>query len=141
MTMLIASLMFVLLLAIAIAHLLWAFGRSWPIRDRELLPRVVVGIPGVERLPRLPAFVVALLAFAAALASVSLADESGDPWLTAAGVVLALLFLGRGITGYTERWASRHSLEPYRTLDRRTYSPLALLLGVGFAVLVLMRLL
>ena len=31
-------------------------------------------------------------------------------------------------------------VEPFRTLDRKTYSPLCLALGVGFIVLVVMRL-
>lgn len=142
MNMIIASIVFVILLAVALAHLLWALGSRWPIRDPELLARTVIGRPGVSRVPRLTAFVVAVLVFAAGIVALSLADhDAGDWWLTGLGVVLAALFLGRGALGYSQGWRTRYSVESFVTNDRRIYSPLCLIVGTGFLILVIMRLL
>ena len=141
MSMLIAALIFVVLLAVAIAHFLWSIGSRWPIRDPELLVRTVIGKPGVTRVPRLAAFVISLLVLAAGVLALSLADDAaGGWWLTLIGVVLAAAFLGRGAIGYTERWRATFSVEPFATLDRKTYSPICLALGAGYLLLVIMRL-
>ncbi len=141
MSMLIAALIFVVLLAVAIAHFLWSIGSRWPIRDPELLARTVVGKPGVTRVPKFAAFIVSLLVLAAGVLALSLADHSaGDWWLTLIGVALAAVFLGRGAIGYTERWRAVFSAEPFATLDRKNYSPLCIALGVGYLILVIMRL-
>jgi hypothetical protein len=143
MNMLIGSLTFLPLLMVATATLLWAFGATWPIRSRELLAQTVIGTPGVARMPnRLLLLVIALLALAIGLAALSLADhDSGGPGLTALGALCAIAFLARGVLGYTAAWRARFPTEPFATLDRRNYSPLALWVGVGFVLLVLMRLL
>lgn len=142
MNMFVASIVFVILLAVSLAHLLWAFGSRWPIKDPELLAKTVIGRPGVTRVPRLASFVVAVVVFAAGIFALSLADhDAGDWWLTATGVVLAIVFLGRGALGYTAGWRSRFSQEPFVTNDRRVYSPLCLIVGAGFLILVIMRLL
>jgi hypothetical protein len=140
--MLVSSLIFVALLAVAIAHFMWSIGRTWPLRDEVLLAKAVVGAPGVISMPpRLASFAVAVAVFAAGLIALSLADDTaGGPWLTAAGVLLGLIFLARGIVGYTPWFARLTPEEPFRTLDRRNYSPLCLLLGAGFLTLVIMRL-
>jgi hypothetical protein len=141
MSMLLAALMVIPLLAIAIAHFLWSIGRSWPIRDPELLPRTVIGMPGVTRVPRLPSLVVAVAIAIVCVLTLALADHTGGgTLLTVIGGLLALVFLGRGIVGYTPQWAARTPVEPFRTLDRKTYSPLCLALGAGFVILVVMRL-
>ncbi|KQW77209.1 hypothetical protein ASC89_18590 [Devosia sp. Root413D1] len=141
MSMLIAALIFVVLLAVAIAHFLWSIGSRWPIRDPELLARTVIGKPGVTRVPKLASFVVSLLVLAAGVLALSLADHSaGGWWLTLVGVLLAAVFLGRGAIGYTEGWRARFSAEPFATLDRKNYSPLCLALGAGYLILVIMRL-
>lgn len=137
----VAALMFVLLLAVAIAHLLWALGGSWPIRDPAVLPRVVVGREGVERVPRLASFGVFLLTFASGIVALALTDPAaGGAGLSALGVVCALVFAARGVLGYTSWWQRQRPLEPFRSLDRRNYSPLCLALTLGYLVLVLMRL-
>ena len=141
MSMFVAALIFVVLLTVSIAHLMWAIGAPWPIRDPELLARTVIGRPGVTRVPRLAALIVAILVLAAGILALSLADHTaGDWWLTLIGVALAALFLGRGAIGYTQAWRARFSEEPFATLDRNNYSPLCLALGVGFLLLVIMRL-
>lgn len=141
MTIFLAVLMFIFLLAVAIAHLMWSIGRSWPIRDPAMLARTVVGVPGTTRVPRLASLGVAVLALAAGALAVALADKtSGGAWLNGLGVLAALVFLARGAIGYTRWWQERTPEEPFRTLDRRNYSPLCLALGAGFLVLVLVRL-
>lgn len=141
MSMVVAALIFVVLLAVAIAHLMWAIGSPWPIRDRALLARTVVGLPGVTRVPRLATLAVAVLVLAAGVLALSLADHTAGGWgLTLTGLVLAALFLGRGALGYTPAWRQRFTEEPFATLDRRNYSPLCLALGAGFLLLVIMRL-
>ena len=141
MSMLIAALIFVVLLAVAIAHFLWAIGSPWPIRDPALLARTVIGRPGVTRVPRLASLLVSILVLAAGVLALALADHTaGALLLTLVGLVLAAIFLGRGAVGYTAGWRARFSEEPFATLDRKNYSPLCLALGVGFLILVIMRL-
>ena len=138
-----ASLMFVLLLSVAVAHLLWSIGQTWPIRDEKLLAQTVVGTRDIQKMPpRLASFAVAVATFAAGILALSLADhDSGGMLLTLAGIALAAIFLGRGIAGYTPGWAARTPEPNFRLNDRRVYSPLCLLLGAGFLALVFMRLL
>lgn len=141
MNMIIASIVFVILLTVALAHLLWAIGSGWPIKDPELLARTVIGRPGITRVPRFASLVIAVLVLAAGVFSLSLADhDAGDWWLTLIGLALAALFLGRGALGYTSGWRSQFPLEPFVTNDRRVYSPLCLIVGAGFLILVIMRL-
>jgi hypothetical protein len=141
MSMLIAALTFIPLLAIAIANFMWSMGTSWPIRDKAMLARTVVGRPGMGRVPRLGALLTALLALAAGIVGLALADETGGGlWLTVAGAALAAFFLARGAIGYTAGWRAQFPEEPFATLDRRNYSPLSLFIGAGFLLLVLMRL-
>ena len=135
-----ASIVFFLLLTVALAHLLWAIGSPWPIRDPQLLARTVIGRPGVDRVPRLAAFAVAVLIMAAASIGTALGDAaSGGLPLTLAGVVLALVFAARGIAGYLPAWRARHPVEPFASLDRRYYSPLCLIVAACFVVLVITR--
>ena len=143
MSMLIASFMFVALLAISFAHLMWSFGRTWPIRGEKLLAQTVVGFKDIERMPpRLASFAVAVATLAAALIAAALADhDSGGSGLTLLGLPLAAVFLARGVIGYTP-WFIAKTPEPnFRLNDRRVYSPLCLLLGAGFVALVILRLL
>ena len=143
MNMVVSSLTFVPLLMVAFAHFLWSLGRTWPIRNEVLLAQSVVGTPGITQMPsRLVTFGVSLLLLAAGIVALALGDRtSGGWWLTALGILLALLFIGRGVLGYTEGWRDRFPTEPFATLDRRNYSPLCLWIGAGFLILVVMRLL
>ena len=138
----IAALVFIPLLAVAIAHFLWSIGRTWPIKDADLLVRTVVGRPGVTRMPRLASFVVAVAILAAGIIALSLADRTaGGTLLNILGLLLGAIFIARGIAGYTPQWRAVFPGEPFATLDRKTYSPLCLFIGVGFLLLVLLRLL
>ncbi|MDP1729752.1 MAG: DUF3995 domain-containing protein [Devosia sp.] len=142
MSMLVAAVVFVPLLAVAIAHFVWSVGGTWPIRDEALLARTVVGLPGITRMPpRIMSFGVALATLAAGVAALALADDSGGgAWLTIIGALLAMVFLGRGAIGFTAAWRARFPEEPFATLDRKNYSPLCLAIGAGFLILVVLRL-
>ncbi len=140
MNMFLSSFMFIALFAIAIAHLLWGFGRTWPIRDQKLLAQTVVGTAGVERVPRLPSLGVGIFALATGVFALALADhDSGGQAMDIAGIGLGLLFLARGIAGYTSWWAAQTPQPSFRFNDRRVYSPVCLFLGLGFIVLVILR--
>jgi hypothetical protein len=136
-----ASILFLCLLTVSLAHFLWAIGSKWPVRDPALLAHTVIGTPGVERVPRFASFIVAVLVLAAAAIGSALGDKlSGGLPLTLAGVALTLVFGLRGIVGYTSWWRARHPIEPFATLDRRIYSPLCLIVAACFAILVITRL-
>lgn len=141
MNMFIASFMFIALFAVSIAHFLWAFGRTWPIRDEKLLAQTVVGTAGVERMPpRLASLGVAIFAIATGMFALALADhDSGGAWLTVTAAGLAIVFLARGIVGYTSWWAAQTPEPNFRFNDRRVYSPLCLFLGLGFVALIVIR--
>jgi len=142
MNMIIASLVCVALLAVSLAHFMWAFNRPWPIRDRKLLAKTVVGFAGVETMP--PWYMslgVAILTFLAAFFVLALADHSGGGSVTTLiGILIGVVFLARGIVGYLPFWQKLTPEEPFRTNDFRVYSPLCLLIGAGFLALVFMRL-
>ncbi|WP_332686479.1 DUF3995 domain-containing protein [Devosia sp.] len=142
MSMLIAAFMFVALLAVSVAHLLWSFGRTWPIRTEKLLAQTVVGFRDIQRMPPRPAsFAVAVATLAAGIIALALADhDSGGFALTLLGLPLAAIFLARGAIGYTAWWADKTPEPNFRLNDRRVYSPLCLLLGAGFLALIIMRL-
>lgn len=142
MNMVVGSLTFVPLLMVAFAHFLWSIGRTWPIRNETLLAQTVIGTPGVTRMPnKLLTFAMSVLLLAAGIVALSLADHSsGGWWLTLLGVLLAIVFIGRGVLGYTASWRARFPTEPFATLDRRNYSPLCFWIGAGFLILVVMRL-
>lgn len=141
MTMLVASLMFVALLAVSFAHWIWAAGKTWPIRDEKLLAQTVVGTPNVTRMPpRLLSLAVAIATLAAGVIALSLADHTGGgTMLNLVGLALAAVFLARGSVGYTSWWAQKTPEPNFRLNDRRVYAPLCLLLGSGFVALVLLR--
>ncbi len=141
MNMLISSLMFIALFAVAIAHFSWAIGSTWPIRNEKLLAQTVVGTAGIERMPpRLASLAVAIATMAAGIFGLALADhDSGGAWLSAIGALIGLVFLARGVIGYTPWWAALTPEPNFRFNDRRVYSPLCLVLGVGFFALVIIR--
>jgi hypothetical protein len=142
MNMVVGSLTFVPLLMVAVAHFIWSLGGTWPIRNEALLAQTVIGTPGVKRMPRRwLTFVVSLLILAAGIVALALADHnSGGILLTLLGALLAIVFIARGVLGYTAGWRALFPTEPFATLDRKNYSPLCFWIGAGFLILVVMRL-
>lgn len=139
MTML-AVLLAVLLLAIAALHLAWAAGSTFPAASERDLARMVAGFEGQEHMPPRPASALVAVALATA-AYVALALASLCAWplwgwsLAAAGIILAFVFLARGVAAYLPAWRAKVPQEPFATLDRRYYGPLCLVIGAGFTLL------
>ena len=131
------------LAAIAAIHAYWAAGGLWPGRTERELVDTVVGDPRLSRMPPawLTAFVAALLAGLAAwpLLLAPIAAHLISPSLTMVATLLAaMVFLGRGAAGYVLAVRRMNSAEPFATYDRRFYSPLCIVLGVGFVALALL---
>lgn len=131
------------LLVIAVVHALWGAKIWWPITDETALARTVVGQTGIEKMPSgLSCFLVAgalgvgALAPWAALNFLPLPEQAGvfGRYLAAA---FAAVFLLRGLAGYSGPFSRHFSEEPFRSLDRRFYSPLCLAFGAGFTAVFL----
>jgi len=137
----ISSLVFIPLLAIFMVHILWAFGSTWPAQDQKTLARTVTGFKGVEHMPpRIASAAVAIAVLAAGTWALFMSDPAPNPLLTLGGGVLAFVFLGRGVAGYTKKWRDLTPEEPFATFDRKLYSPLCLGIGIGFLFLTIWRL-
>ena len=85
--MFIASLLFIALFTVSLAHFVWSIGRTSPIRNEKLLAQTVVGFRDVERMPpRLASLAIALATAAAAIYALALADhDSGGALLNLGG--------------------------------------------------------
>ena len=128
--------------AIAALHAAWAARIWWPVRDEAALARTIAGFRGTERMPDiLPSVAVTTVLFVCMLLA---ADMSFSPGLTRLPHMLvavatagaSMVFLARGMAGFTSFWARLTPEQPFRTLDRRHYSPLCILIGLGLATLV-----
>jgi hypothetical protein len=132
-----AGLLFAVLAPIAALHAYWGFGGHWPAQDAASLARMVVG---VAVFPSSRAcFVVAVILCGVAVWPLLVAHVvpiAGPGGLSLVGsVVLACIFLLRGVAGYLPVWRSSHPLEPFARYDRYVYAPLCLALGGGFLAL------
>ena len=122
------------LMAIAAVHVYWAVGGVWPATVRAELPQTVVGTKDTKMPPRGVTLAVAFMIFVAAL--VPLVTTGLLPvTLPCALQMLALwglilVFLVRGLVTYTPLGDRYSVVEPFRTLNRKYYSPLCVLLGL-----------
>ena len=130
----------VVLLAIAALHAYWGFGGVWPGRDAADCARRIVGARGIRQMPGpVPSFAVVAALVVVMLVTLSLGGRIDLP--IPAGLVFlvaiaaALVFLGRGIAGFTPAWRRLTPEQPFATLDVRYYSPLCLAIGAGIAIL------
>lgn len=135
-----ASAIAVVLLAIAALHAYWGVGGVWPGSDATSCVRIVGGFSGATAMPG-PAACFAVAAALLVVALVALA-QAGLIWLplppnvvAAATSGAALVFVARGIAGFTAAWRRLTPLQPFATLDMRYYSPLSLAIGVGLLAL------
>jgi len=136
MIVLLAVLLFAGVGAIAALHALWGLGSHWPEANGEALARAVVG-DGRRRMPSPPiCFAVALLLFVVALWPLYAVAHLSDLFTLQGSFVIAGVFIGRGIAGYSRKWREYFTAQPFATRDKRYYSPLCLLLGVAYVALV-----
>jgi hypothetical protein len=132
---LLAVILTLVLTAIAALHAYWGLGGVWPGRDAADCARRTGGFRGARTMPGPAAcFAVAVALAIAALIPIFLAGRFGM-LATLAGLAVALVFLGRGVAGFTPAWRRLTPEQPFATLDVRYYSPLCLIIGAGFAAL------
>ncbi len=139
-----SSVVFLVLSMIAALHVYWGLGGLWPGSDVRSLIDTVVGDPRLEVMPPTGlTLVVAGLIFASGVFAQLAARRSRGLFgyfVSAAIVVITLVFLARGASGYLLPHSIRTQMsEPFATYDRLFYAPLCLILGVAFAVLLYNR--
>ena len=128
------------LLLVTALHAYWAIGGIWPGTDSASCARAVVGFRGVDEMPApFACFAVAACLVLATLWPMALVGVFASPFpavgLAAGAFLIGLVFLGRGIAGFTPWWRGLAPEQPFARLDLRLYSPLCLLVGAGFIVL------
>jgi len=131
---------FAVLSAISVMHIGWALGMAWPAKSCADLPAMVVGIPkGSPMPPAAATLVVAAGIFGLGMAALwgagvfSLgALNSYCGWVLLA---IAAIFALRGVATYLPFGPLQASVEPFRTLDRRYFAPLCLLLASGYLLI------
>ena len=129
------------LCAAALLYLLWTVGLTFPFANEQALARSIIGRRGITRVPsRLSFLYISVLLLAAAAAAFLMGGFSehvpdAKPYLAPVGLLLTLVFLARGIVGILPAFERAAPEQPYLSLNRRIYSPLCALVGVGFAFL------
>ena len=132
----VAAVLFVL----AAVHAYWGVGGVWPGTDAASCARTVGGFPGLTSMPGPGAcFAVAAALCFSAIVALVLGGVVPSPFpffiLGPAALAITLVFLGRGIAGYTSAWRRLTPVQPFARLDRLYYSPLCLIIGAGFFTL------
>ncbi len=140
MTALIAWLLAGVLTGVAGLHVYWGLGGVWPGTDRRDLVRRVIGHPQVPEMPglALTLSVAAAIALTALwpLLLAGLLPLALPRWLVFwGGAGIAAVFLLRGLAGASGLMRRVYTIEPFATLNQRYYSPLCLLLGLGYLLL------
>lgn len=135
-----ALLLSLVLLVITTLHVYWGIGGIWPGRDAKSCAHTVVGFHGVDEMPSsFASFAVAACLALATLWPLALEGVFASPFpkegLAATALLIGLVFIGRGVAGFTPWWRRLAPEQPFARLDQRLYSPLCLLIGLGFAVL------
>ncbi len=131
--------LFIILTAIAALHVYWGFGGLWPGQTEAELIKTVVGAPNYVRMP--PAWMAhsvgGLLVVSGLLGlSASGVLPIGWEWFARLGTgVVAFVFLARAVSGYVVPQVGIEQTEPFASLDLWLYSPLCLVLGLGFVYL------
>ena len=137
-----AYLLCISLCVIGAIHFLWAMGSTWPCKDEVTLAKTVVGTRGVEKMPpRWASMFVAACMVAAGIWALELRGRGpvnlSQVVAFVGGLGLAAAFSMRGILGVFPAFEKMSPEQPFLRLNRRVYSPLSFLIGVGFALLVL----
>lgn len=131
-----------LLATIALLHLGWALGLSFPCANEQSLARTVVGRRGITKMPsKLATLFVVLCLVVAAYWAWRLGghpEANNAKWyLGPIGLLIGFVFAARGVIGVLPAFERAMPEQPFLKLNRRFYSPLCLLLGLGFVSLAL----
>lgn len=137
----IAWIIFLALTVISLIHFYWALGGVWPGHDERSLAQTVVGATNISRMPpNWLSGLVAICIFFTGLvplmwsAQISYSIPQGMVWF--AMWALMVIFLGRGIVGFTPFFRKSNSEQPFARLNTIYFSPLCILIGAGFASLI-----
>lgn len=143
MIQLLGAMMAVILAGLALMHFIWAAGLVFPFRDERRLADAIVGRPRTERLPSRRAMaLLGLLLLAAGGAALTMSFLSGQAAfvryvMLPIGLFISAIFIIRAVVGILPAFERAAPVQPYLTLNRRLYSPLAGFLGIGFLLLTL----
>lgn len=133
MRLLLAVVLFAAVFALSFVHFQWSRGSHWPEESEAALARAVIG-DGRRRMPsRFACLAVSLVLALVALWPLGVLDRATELPIRQVSMVIAGTFVARGIAGYTPRWRAYFHDQPFTTRDRRYYSPLCLLIGLGYA--------
>lgn len=136
-------LLFATLTLIAALHVYWAFGGLWPASTERELIDTVVGAAHMTSMPSTAStLVVAVLIMLAALTALAAGGVIRiiPAWLTRLFAMgIGSVFLARGVAGYFFEVVAWTPVEPFATLNALFYSPLCLLLGALFFLLLFFR--
>ena len=138
----IATILFTVLTIIALLHVYWALGGFWPGHNELSLIRRVVGAKGGTKMPpRWLTALVAILIFLSGLFPlmwIMVIPSVLPAKMLFAGMCLLLgVFFLRGAITYTPINEKMQLEEPFATLNLRYYSPLCLIIGFGFLLLLI----
>lgn len=130
------------LTVIAAVHFLWAAGGVWPCSDEQNLARTVVGTRGIDQMPArwTSAAIGAVLLFAALWALFLRQVLPISPprlVILIGGMALAYIFVLRGVLGILPSFERVAPEQPFVRLNRLVYSPLSLIIGAAFMLLVI----
>lgn len=134
----------VVLAAIGLIHLAWAFGLRWPARDEAGLVATVIGRTRDGRMPSRPLTILVAAAILAAAALVAAVSRNAVPARFVAAALFAyaaldLIFMLRGLSGYVAPMWRHTEGTPFHRLNQRYYSPLCLLIAAGLSANLLLR--
>ena len=138
-----AVILTLILLPIAALHIAWGFGYWWPIRDEAALTRAVLGNRGATEMPSALACALVALALITAVWWIWFALPVMGLGLWRVGLgLMAAIFVARGAisyvpASYAPAFVKEPPEQPFDRLNRRYYSPLCLLVGAGFAIILL----
>lgn len=133
----VAATILVVLAMISGLHVYWALGGLWPARSEEELVKTVIGSLSTTRMPpRWLTMMVAAMILLAGLVPLAVLFGWLPAWISVYALMISTaVFLLRGAVSYVVPSLGRKMSEPFRTLNLRYYSPLCLLLGFGFAMM------
>jgi len=131
----------VCLIAISALHALWALGSPWPMKSDQELVKAVVGDEKIIEMPaKWQSALVAILLLAGAIWPHVMEQTLVIPFLppmliALGGWTLTAVFIGRGLVGLTPWFRRLLPEEPFRSYNRTYYSPLCIVIGLGFLLL------
>lgn len=143
MTIILSISVFTVLATIALFHIYWAFGGLWPAKGEASLVKMVIGTKSNHMPGRNITLIVSLLIFIAGCIPLIWIEFLPVPIPRfivgiALGIV-AFIFLLRGLISYTPIVTKTYTIEPFSYLNRLYYSPLCLVIGVIYLILLLLK--